>query len=152
MKLFHFFLLFSVLMSCTTRQDVKKYKDDDPRSLIGKWELIKVRYNENLYFDVTDDGITEDEINGMKNTYISFQDGQKVTASVWVNERDHPNTSVSDGIYEVDIETRRVRIEIPQNDEPNYHAGSFFWKIKNDQLYLYSTNTKGEYKVYRRAE
>lgn len=151
MKLVHFFLLFSVVMSCSMKSDLKKYKDDDPRSLIGKWEIVKVYYNEDIYFDVTDGTHTDDEINGMKNTFISFEDERKVRVSIWNNGSDHPNTSVSAGIYEVDIETERVRIEIPQN-EPNFHAGSFFWKIKNDRLYLYSTNTKGEYKIYRRSE
>lgn len=146
MKLFYFFILFSVFMSCSATE--KKYKDDDPRSLIGKWEIIKVHYNE-VY--VPDGPYTEEELNGMKNTWISFEDGQKVSASVWMKDGDKTNTSVSKGIYEVDVETQRVRIEIPQ-DEPNFHAGSFFWKIKNDQLYLYSTNTKGEYKVYQRSE
>jgi hypothetical protein len=149
MKLFYLFILFSVFMSCSSTQ--KKYKGDDPRSLIGKWEIVEVHYNEDVYFDTTDGTHTEDEVNGMKNTWISFEDRQKVSASVWIKDRDQPNTSVSNGIYEVDVETQRVRIEIPQ-DEPNFHAGSFFWKIKNDQLYLYSTNTKGEYKVYHRSE
>ena len=149
MKFFYFFIFFSVFMSCSAPE--KKYKDDDPRSLIGKWEIVKLHYNEDVYFDTTDGTHTEDEVNGMKNTWISFEDRQKVSASVWIKDGDQANTSVSKGIYEVDVATQRVRIEIPE-DEPNFHAGSFFWKIKKDQLYLYSTNTKGEYKVYHRSE
>lgn len=152
MKSLSILLLLLLFINCSSSSDVNKYKDDDPKSLIGKWEIADITYAEDLNGRKKKDDFTEEEINRMKNNYIVFEDGGIVTASVMANVDGKDKVLVSKGIYEVDVETKRVRIEIPVEYEYNYHGGSYFWKIKKNKLYLRSTNDQGGDKVYRRAE
>lgn len=146
------FLILLILLSCSSNSDQNKYKDDDPRSLLGKWEIVDKVINERLLINKKRKQRSNAEIEKMKSNYIVFEKGGKVKASSWEIVKGKDKILVSKGIYEVDKETKRVRIEIPVKFEYNFHGGSYFWKIRKNKLYLRPTNHSGWYKVYRRAE
>jgi len=153
MKLLYSFIALILISSCSSSDsEMKKYNDDDPRSLIGKWEIIKEYHENQLIFDLTDQSQNHSNhvIEGMKKNYLHFLSNGKITGGIWINPPNKPITCTTKGIYKID--DQKLGIEIPRNGSTCDFGGTFRWKIKNNHLYLYSLNHKGKYKVYRRAE
>lgn len=152
MKTLYVFIALSILFSCSTNDsETKMYNDDDPKSLIGKWEVIKEFYDNHKVFDCTQNS-NSDMGSSAKGNFIEIKKNGIATASVWtINESSFDKKDR--GIYQLDNPTGRIRIEIPHKQESNLHSGSFRWKLKRNFLYLYSTNQpSGTYRVYRRVQ
>lgn len=144
-------LLLVTFSNCTS--EASKFGDDDPRSLIGRWEIVKKYYENQKIFNLEDGSHSRKIIKGMENYFIHFKKDNKVKCGVWINDSETPTKYTESGIYELDPETKRVRIEVRNFHKPILLGGSFRWKIKGQYLYLYSTNHRsGTYQVYRRSE
>ncbi len=148
-------LLFYSILASITFLSIKfktnlpiQYKNDDHESLVGRWEPVRAYYEGKELFNIKN--LTKDEVETSKKNFLHFKVGGKVTGGVWIKDQNIKYEAT--GIYELDNPTGRIRIEIRHDDQPIPWSGSFYWKINENNLYLYSTNNTHTYNVYQRAE
>lgn len=179
MKLFFLPSILFVFTSLSSVAQVdRNTTKEDSIPFLGRWELVQESYEGQKLYDFSDkskfisDSISSRKrknglvtsadsleiiqqvdtlFESLKNNFLHFKVGGKVSAGVWINRAGGPISYEDDGIYDIDY--GRVRVELRHEDQPIYLGGSFYWQMNGDLLFLHSTNhASGTYKVYRRAK
>jgi len=181
MKNLSFIFLLLCCISCGSAQNEPVRPGDRSDFFIGRWELKKYLYEDQVLVDVSDSAkpfrdsvivyaqkgmqLSQDDsvrimnninqlLSSLKENTIEFKEEGKIVANVVTyNPKGTPITRRLEGIYEVDYHKLRIELSDELTYEPN-PAGAFIWFYKNGELLLYRNYQRANEScdVYERAD